>query len=136
MNGERDLATLLATLEPVLHGEEWVFCSLPPDQAAALDIPYLGRFREAEGETLIAPRGVAERWAIAYTYPCRLITLNVHSSLAAVGFLAAITAKLAAANISVNPVSAYYHDHLLVPREQAEQALSLLSQFPASPQGR
>ena len=53
-----------------------------------------------------------------------MITLSVHSSLDAVGFLAAITNKLAAAAISFNPVSAYYHDHLFIPANRAEQAMN------------
>ena len=43
--------------------------------------------------------------------------------------LAAITAKLAAGGISVNPVSAFYHDHLFVPADKAEMAMNLLSEF-------
>ena len=34
---------------------------------------------------------------------------------------------LADAGISVNPVSAYYHDHLFVPVEKAGQAMQLLA---------
>lgn len=60
-----------------------------------------------------------------------MISLMAHSSLDAVGFLAAITAKLAAAGISVNPVSAFYHDHLFVPFDKAEMAMNLLSEFSA-----
>ena len=52
-----------------------------------------------------------------------MITLTVHSSLEAVGFLAAITARLAAAGISVNAVSGFYHDHLFVPEHKADEAL-------------
>jgi hypothetical protein len=33
---------------------------------------------------------------------------------------------LAAAGIGVNPVSAYFHDHLFVPAERADETLSLL----------
>jgi hypothetical protein len=63
---------------------------------------------------------------------CReMNSLMVHSSLDAVGFLAAITAKLAAGGISVNPVSAFYHDHLFVPVDKAEMAMNLLSEFSA-----
>jgi hypothetical protein len=53
-----------------------------------------------------------------------MITLTVHSSLEAVGFLAA--GRLAEAGISVNAVSAYYHDHLFVAEHRADEALRLL----------
>ena len=54
-----------------------------------------------------------------------MITLNIHSSLEAVGFLAAITARLAAAGMGVNPVAGYFHDHLFVPAERAEDAMAI-----------
>ncbi|RVA88555.1 ACT domain-containing protein, partial [Mesorhizobium sp. M7A.F.Ca.CA.004.02.1.1] len=60
------------------------------------------------------------------SFRCRMVTLNIHSSLEAVGFLAAITTRLAAAGMGVNPVSAFYHDHLFVPADRAEEALELL----------
>jgi uncharacterized protein len=63
---------------------------------------------------------------LSYQFASRLITLTVHSSLDAVGFLAAITVRLAEAGISVNAVSAFYHDHLFVPDHRADQALSIL----------
>jgi hypothetical protein len=55
-----------------------------------------------------------------------MITLNVFSALDAVGFLAAVTARLANAGISVNPVSGFHHDHLFVPADRAEEAMRLL----------
>jgi hypothetical protein len=55
-----------------------------------------------------------------------MITLEIHSSLEAVGFLAAITARLAEAGMGVNPVSAFHHDHLFVPAERAAEALRIL----------
>ncbi|WP_292127622.1 ACT domain-containing protein, partial [Mesorhizobium sp.] len=61
--------------------------------------------------------------------------LDIHSSLDAVGFLAAITTRLAAAGMGVNPVSAFYHDHLFVPAERAEEALGLLRQLAAESSG-
>ena len=51
-------------------------------------------------------------------FPCRLITLEVHSALDAVGFLAAVTARLAAEGIGVNPVAGFHHDHLFVPADK------------------
>ena len=55
-----------------------------------------------------------------------MITLNIHSSLEAVGFLAAVLPRLATAGISVNAVSAFYHDHLFVPIDRAQEALEIL----------
>ena len=66
---------------------------------------------------------------IDYESVYKLISLNVHSSLDAVGLTAAFSAKLAEKNISANVVAAYYHDHIFVPEEKAEQALAAISEF-------
>ncbi|MBS3125500.1 ACT domain-containing protein [Candidatus Woesearchaeota archaeon] len=58
--------------------------------------------------------------------PWAFITLTVNSSLNAVGFLAEISRKLADAGISINAVSAFYHNHLFVPAERAKEAMQLL----------
>ena len=60
-----------------------------------------------------------------------MISLNVNSSLEAVGFLTAVTEKLAAAGVSVNAVSAFHHDHLFIPAEKADLAISLLNDLAA-----
>jgi hypothetical protein len=86
-------------------------------------------FREREGTTLIATDEAAKAAGLTASFRCRMITLNIHSSLEAVGFLAAITTRLAAAGMGVNPVSAFYHDHLFVPADRAEEALALLRQM-------
>jgi hypothetical protein len=83
-------------------------------------------FMEAEGMTLILHQHEAESLGLEFAYRCRMITLNVHSSLDAVGFLAVITKKLAAAGISVNPVSGFHHDHLFVPVGSETLAISVL----------
>jgi hypothetical protein len=58
-----------------------------------------------------------------------MITLDVHSSLEAVGFIAAISARLTQANIGVNPVSGFFHDHLFVPFGREADALKLLAEM-------
>ena len=69
----------------------------------------------------------AEEHKIPYEFPSRMITLNVHSSLDAVGFLAKITNALAEeGNMGVNPVSGFYHDHLFVPETRADDAMKIL----------
>ena len=129
MSGESNLHVLLASMEPVLQPDEYVFCTVTEPRSASGDLEAICTFRENEGFTLIVTRAEAERRSLAFTYPCRMITLTVHSSLSAVGFLAAITQKLASVGISVNPVSAFYHDHLFVPSEKVDQAMVLLREF-------
>ena len=129
MPGELDLGKLLRTMEPVLHGEEFVFCSLAEDELAGVGARAVGMFREPEGITLILRRADAERAGIAFTFLCRMITLRVHSSLEAVGFLAAVAAALAKYRIAVNAVSGYHHDHLFVPVGHEERAMQALREL-------
>ena len=124
MPGETDLARLLAGMTPWPDETVHVFAILPAGRPERDDV--LMRFAEAEGTTLVLPRTDAERAGLAFTFPCRRIVLEIHSSLEAVGFLAAILPPLAAAGIGVNPVSAFHHDHLFVPEQRAAEALAIL----------
>jgi hypothetical protein len=126
MIGETDLSALLTAMEPVLTDTVWVFATLPPGSAIPPGVTPLMTYGEAEGLTLIARQGEAQAAGLAHVFPSRRITLNIHSSLEAVGFLAALLPVLAAAGIGVNPVSAYFHDHLFVPADRADEALELL----------
>jgi len=51
----------------------------------------------------------------------------VHSSLEAVGLTAAVSARLTSAGISCNVLAGFEHDHLLVPVERADDAVSALT---------
>jgi uncharacterized protein len=92
-------------------------------------------FREREGDTLILLEEEARAAGLSSAFRSRMITLNIHSSLDAVGFLAAITARLAAVGMSVNPVSAYFHDHLFVPADRADDAVNILQALVAENRG-
>ncbi|SDA52239.1 ACT domain-containing protein [Mesorhizobium qingshengii] len=129
MTGETDLKTLLASMTPELLAGTYVFVTLPPGVPQPEGVEPVMVFREREGTTLIVTEGAASAAGLAASFRCRMITLNIHSSLEAVGFLAAITTRLAAAGMAVNPVSAFYHDHLFVPAERAEEAMELLRQL-------
>ncbi|WP_024519057.1 ACT domain-containing protein [Bradyrhizobium sp. Tv2a-2] len=126
MSGERDLETLMKNMKPEMHEGIFVFCTTPEQQEISSAIRPVLTFREHEGTTFVIRREEAESAGLSYQFASRLITLTVHSSLDAVGFLAAITARLAQAGISVNAVSAFYHDHLFVPEQKADEALGLL----------
>ena len=122
MHGERNLDTLLKTMQPQLADGKWVFrTSKSGFDVATLESAIL-MFREAEGMTIIRPASTTDvglpTWA--------MVTLSIHSDLEAVGFLAAITTSLAAMVIPVNAVSAYYHDHIFVPHERRDDALECL----------
>ena len=86
-------------------------------------------FQEAQGTTFILLKKDADAQAIAYEFPCRMITLNVHSSLEAVGFIARIATELAKLGMGVNPVSGFFHDHLFVPDGRENEALRILDQI-------
>ena len=126
MPGETNLEVLLKSMRPVLRGE-FVFLTTRRSLLEVAPLEPLGLFHEEEGLTLILAREKAEAAGLPFTAVFRMLTLSVHSSLEAVGFLAAITNRLAARGISVNPVSAYFHDHLFVPSARAEESLSLLA---------
>ncbi len=126
MTGEKNLTALLKSMKPRLFEEDYVFCSVSIERVAALNLIPICQFQELGGMTLIITKQQAEQASLDYEFVCRMITLLVHSSLEAVGFLAAITNKLAEKDISVNAVSAYYHDHLFVPTNKAEQVMQIL----------
>lgn len=129
MAGEIDLRKLLQQMDPSLHPEPIVFCSLSPQEAPRFLPQALGWFEEDEGVTLVMEQSAAAQAGLETSPAFRQITLNVHSSLSAVGFLAAVTQALAGAGISANTISAYYHDHLFVPEADAERALAILVQL-------
>ncbi|MBZ9806755.1 ACT domain-containing protein [Mesorhizobium sp. BR1-1-9] len=129
MAGETDLKALLASMTPELIAGIHVFVTLPAGVSVPEGLEAVMLFREREGTTLILLGDEAQAAGLEAAFRCRMITLNIHSSLEAVGFLAAITARLAAAGIGVNPVSAFYHDHLFVPADRAEEALHLLREL-------
>ena len=124
MIGGTDLAALLAGMRPVLHPDVVVFATVGDEAELPAGVDPVMVFREREGRTLILREVDAAAAGIPSTFPSRMITLEVHSSLEAVGFLAAITTALAAAGMGVNPVSGYFHDHLFVPADRAKDAMA------------
>ncbi|MEX0298955.1 MAG: ACT domain-containing protein [Kordiimonas sp.] len=122
MSGECDLKRLVNSMQPELVDETYVYVTTQENRDWKVLKPKLV-FEETEGTTLIVPMSMARLDELEYVFPCRMITLNIHSSLEAVGFMAAVATKLAAAGIGVNPVAGYFHDHLFVAADHAEDAL-------------
>ena len=118
------LDELLRSMSPQLHEGEFVFCAAPDPLPEAI-----ATFREDEGLTVVIRRDRADELALEYSFVAAWITLTVHSDLAAVGFLAAISRALADAGISCNAIAALYHDHLFVPYEKRFAAMDVLRKF-------
>ncbi|MCH8876726.1 MAG: ACT domain-containing protein [Chloroflexi bacterium] len=131
MTAELELEKLLTAMSPELREGEYVFSSVTQEDFDDMQIEPVGWFREVEGISLILDRAAAQRLGLKQSSAYRMISLNVNSSLEAVGFLAAVTEKLAAAGVSVNAVSAFHHDHLFIPAEKANLAISLLNDLAA-----
>ncbi len=117
---------LIANMAPILDEQAYLFATVPAGTELPAELKPRMQFVEAEGITLIIDESAAQTHGIEGAYPCRCITLRVHSELAAVGFLAAVCSRLAAASISTNAVAGYYHDHLFVPANRAQDALQIL----------
>lgn len=128
-SGETDLDRLLHAMRPALLASPYVFVTVTEDQASTLWTDAFALIRETEGITVVLPLDAAEHAGLPIEISWAGITLTVHSSLNAVGFLAAISARLAAAGLSLNPLAGYYHDHLFVPWDRREAALAVLESF-------
>ena len=115
--GERRLDQLLAGLNPTLSNERYLF---EATDCGALDEGIFALVREEEGVTAIRVSPAGE-WA--------RISLGVHSSLEAVGLTAALSAALAAEEISANVIAGLNHDHIFVPWERREDAMRAIGSF-------
>jgi uncharacterized protein len=128
--GERDLQTLLSSLTTTLHPSTFVFIAMPDEVTTIGDLPpslnARMAFQEAEGLTIVTTRASANSHGLRYSFPCRMITLNVHSSLEAVGFIARVASKLAEKGIGANTVSGFFHDHLFVAEGREEEIVAAL----------
>ncbi len=131
MAGERDLATLLRDLRPVLNPGRYVYCTLPTKAPAGLRP--VATVAEPEGVTVVVTQEEADALGLRYAYVAAWITLRVHSALEAVGLTAAVATRLAEEGISCNVVAGYHHDHLFVAVEDAERAVRALEELSARP---
>ncbi|KAF4988096.1 hypothetical protein FGRMN_9962 [Fusarium graminum] len=129
--GELSLSKLLSTLTTTLLPTTYVFATitdpsrLPPQSETQM------MFKESEGITLTISKDYAESHQIDYFLPCKMISLDVTSSLEAVGFMAVIAMRLAAKGIPCNCVSGFYHDHIFVPLGREDETMEVLARLAA-----
>lgn len=87
---------------------------------------------ETEGITVVATVEEARSRGWPVEFVGAWLTLEVHSALEAVGLTAAVSGALAAEGIPANMIAGYYHDHLLVPVDEADRAAAVLSALGAA----
>lgn len=155
--GETDLNKILIHMKPSLSASHYKFYNIAPKSGiesqedlfsfmksapnALADAKVILRmqFWETEGLTiLIDVTEVDTLLKVCYEHHWKLqqvpsdyrcITIQVHSSLDSVGLTAKMSKELAAANISCNVVAGFFHDHLFVPDEDAEDAVHVLNRI-------
>ena len=127
MSAETSLDRMLSKMSPDLREGEYVFCTIKNsvygDYAHTKPVATI---TEREGLTLVLLKQSAEQSELAFDGVFRCITLNVHSSLQAVGLTAAISTALTENAISSNVIAGYFHDHIFVQTELADLALGIL----------
>ncbi|MFZ5442067.1 MAG: ACT domain-containing protein [Myxococcota bacterium] len=127
----KDLQTLLRTMQPSLLEGSWAFVTVPNGKPVPPGLNPLMTYREVEGLTMLLDEKDLAKSNLPHAFFCRGISLNVNSSLYAVGFLAAVSDVLAKAAMSINIVSAFHRDYLFVPTGRAEEAVELLKKLAA-----
>lgn len=139
MQGLTDLRQLLQCLAPSIDHELYRFCCTAQFDSTWAEQAF-ACVRESQGWTYVLPERLlpasfdnddVRQHGVVSDTTYRRITLEVHSSLDAVGLTAAVSTALATHNISCNMLAGFYHDHLFVPAPQADEALALLEQLSA-----
>ena len=125
IDGESDLNKLIKGLSPKLNDGEYVFTSIK--DIKLIDISEaICTFKENEGLTLVLERDRADQLGLKYNFIARWITLEIHSSLNAVGLTSLFTTELANNAISCNVIAGYYHDHIFVSTKDSLKTLEIL----------
>lgn len=126
MPGETNINELIKGMTPKLHLGDYVFCTVS-DINAIKRTDTICEFKEEEGVTVVMECKKADTLKLKYEYISSWITLQIHSSLKAVGLTALFAAELAKHSISCNVIAGYYHDHIFVATEDAERAMKALA---------
>lgn len=125
-----NLFFLLENLQPTENPGTYVFVSIPGSEKAVLEkIDGAGKimqFMENEGVTFVLKEEIAKSLELSFDGTFKWITIQVHSSLSAIGLTAALSQKLTNEKISCNVIAGFYHDHIFVPTKDFDRAMAAL----------
>ncbi|MFK7811262.1 MAG: ACT domain-containing protein [Maribacter sp.] len=126
MIGEVNLRQLVQGMTPKLNKGEYVFVTVE-DVSKISRNDTICEFKEEEGTTVILERSKADLLKFNYDFVASWITLQIHSSLEAVGLTALFSSELAKHHISCNVFAGYYHDHIFVDIKDSKKAIKVLT---------
>lgn len=131
MSGLQHLDAILASLDPVLDATCWTWCRLDAADLHAASARAFALIREEEGWCAVVPHDHAPRLGHPADGRWARLTLQVHSSLHAIGLTAVFARALAQKEIPANVVAGLHHDHILVPWARRNDALTALRELAA-----
>jgi hypothetical protein len=121
--GEHDLQRMLASLDVEQRPGLFTFVS---GEHPVLKSRAHATIHETEGPTYIVTVDDAISAGAQVDFVGVWLTLSVWSSLTSIGLTAAFSNALAAAGVPCNVLAGYHHDHVIVPADQADEALRVL----------
>lgn len=126
-HGKTDLKDIIQKLNPIKNPGTYIYTKKNNSSAMIPFEDIIFYFRENEGSTLILDKSKADEQKLSYHQLFAWITLDVHTSLNAIGLTALISDALSRNKIPCNIVAAYTHDHLFVPEDLSEKTLRILN---------
>lgn len=121
--GERDLEAMLASIDVERRPGRYTFVTGAWPGLSDHAVATVG---EIEGTTYVVPVEAARSAGAPVEFEAAWLTLTVHSALDAVGLTAAFGAALAERGIPCNVLAGFYHDHVLVPADRADDAVAAI----------
>ncbi len=115
----------LAKLNPkIAEGTFWI-CTISKDGKIPENV--IATFKEDRGTTVVLKQD--EKPEFECTTAKAMISVGIDTPSGAEGFLAKIATAIAEDNTCVYVFSAYYQNHLFVPKEKAEEVIEVLKEL-------
>lgn len=130
MGGKGDSQAPSGALKPMLAEEEHGFATIPIGSGWPSGLVPIATFAETESVSVIALAELLAGIGLDHEAGWAKITIGADTRLDNIGLTAAISAALAEKGISANIVAAYHHDHVFVPWDRRDEAMSVLNALP------